>query len=640
VDIENLPEPEQVRLAPILDAYEEQNKRKYAEKIQRLKKALDFLSRYEAGETLLDSFFPTKLYIDKPTLDDIRDNFSLDSVVGEVLSISDEENNLKRDIARHENLRHELHPWLALTEPIAGLKDTETCRVKAGLISEEHYLLLKERVTALQPVVLRHISAVGKDHFILLVYHLAVEAQIKEIFAGISFIEHIFSTELQDAPQKEYQRYQEKLSRLYARLRKIDENGKALARQADKLRVMYDVLAKDRDIYVVQDQLKGTDSTFFITGWIKESDVAAFQQAMDYYKDALHIEIADPPDTDSVPVALKTPKWLKPFKMVLTLYALPRYLEVDPTVVMAPFFALFFALCLTDAGYGLLLTALAFYLYKTRKVAKGGDLLYKLMMIVGGLTIVAGVLTGGFFGYSLSGVPVLNKLVILDLNAESTPSGESPSIVFLKFALLMGIIHVIVGIGVKGYMKIREGHLFDALIDELNQILLIAAGSVVVGNFLGFIEDVPPLVGRVALYVMAATSLVFVLFIGRELKKIPGRIGKGLFEFYSFFSGIFGDILSYSRLMALGLATGVIARSVDMIVKMLFDIKILGPLLGILLFILGHLFMMLINALGSFIHTARLQYLEFFQKFFEGGGRAFQPFKHEKKYIIYDKDVA
>ncbi len=632
---------EQLDSSDVLEDIERDDRKKYKNKIQRVNSALAFLSRYQKPEGLIQSFFPSKLFIDKETLEEIKNGFNMDAYIHDILKINEEENKLKREQSRLETLLHELNPYLFIGDRIKDIKDTGSARVKIGLVSRQDFAGFSEKAGKILPAVLKYNEYNPKDVFIFLVYHRNAQKEVDELFSGITFIEHSFSKQLCESPQKEHSDISEKLKAIEKRLSKLYENGDRMSRDADKLKVFYDLLNSSLDIYVVQESAKGTKSSVFLNGWIRERDIQDFEKAIAGFKE-IHVDYREPEEKDEdIPVALSTPRVLKPFQMVLKLYAMPRFFEVDPTFILAPFFALFFALCLTDAGYGLLLVLLSLLLYKSRKVEKGSELLFKLMIFSGLLTIIAGILTGGFMGYSLQGIPVLNRLILLDLNSEAVDAAEPPSITFLKIALLLGIIHVITGISIRGYMKIRDRHVFSAVVDELNQILLIVFGSIYVGNFLSFINiEEGSAILTVSGYGMLITSLIFILFIGRELRKPLPVVGKGLFEYYSFFSGTFGDVLSYARLMALGMATGVTAKSVGMISAMVFDIKIIGPVIAILIFVVGHLFMMIINALGSFIHTARLQYLEFFTKFYEGGGREFKPFKHEKRYIVFEKDLA
>lgn len=625
----------------ILEEIELDDKEKHKTKIQKINSAISFMSKYKKPENLIQSFFPTKIFIDEKSLKEIKEQFSGDVFLNDILKISDEESRLKREHSQIETLIHELKPFLFIKDEIRSIKDTEACKVKTGLVSKEDFDKLAIKLADLKPVAFQYNCHNPKDVFLYLIYHRNIEKEIEGLFNRITFIEHSFSSQLMGQPQTEHDYFCESLLKIEKRLQKLDENAERLSRDIDKLKVIYDMIHKDLDIYLIQDNIKGTGSVVFLEGWIRQKDMEIFNKSLSKFKE-VHVEYDEPDMGPDVPVSLNTPSIVKPFQMVVRLYALPRSFEIDPTMVLAPFFALFFALCLTDAGYGLMLVLLSLVLYKSRKIEKGSELLFKLMILSGLLTIIAGVLTGGFLGYSLNSVPFLKDLILLDLNSDTViPGTEPPSITFLKIALLLGIVHVIAGILIRAYMKIRDGSVFSAIIDELNQVFLIISGSIFVGDFLSFIElEEGSMLLAVSGYVMLITSVIFILFIGRELRKPLPVIGKGLFEYYSFFSGTFGDILSYARLMALGMATGVTAKSVGMIAEMVFEIRIVGPVIALIIFVAGHLFMMIINALGSFIHTARLQYLEFFTKFYEGGGREFIPFKHNKKYIVFEDDIA
>ncbi|RLE06840.1 V-type ATP synthase subunit I, partial [Candidatus Aerophobetes bacterium] len=319
----------------------------------------------------------------------------------------------------------------------------------------------------------------------------------------------------------------------------------------------------------------------------------------------------------------------KPFEIVTELYGIPRYFEIDPTPFLAPFFAVFLALCLTDGGYGVILALLAYFIPKKVQVGESGKRLFSILFISGLLTIVVGTITGGMFGIQISQLPAffapLKRLTLFD------PLKQP--MVFLVISLALGVVHLLLGIVLAFWEDLRKGDINSAILDHLSWIVLIL-GVILFGlsklGVLGKSFTTPGLI------MSLSAAIILFLFAGRKSKSLFVRFGKGAFELYGLIS-LFGDVLSYSRLLALGLATSVIATVVNLIANMASGIPLIGPVCMVIILILGHLGNIAINTLSGFIHTARLQFVEFFGKFYEGGGKNFTPFKQEGKYTIMEK---
>ena len=302
---------------------------------------------------------------------------------------------------------------------------------------------------------------------------------------------------------------------------------------------------------------------------------------------------------------------------------MPQHFEVDPTVFLAPFFALFFAMCLTDAGYGLVIIAVMVFFIKKMQ---GDKKLMWMLGICSAVTVVAGALTGGWFGDGVQQFlpalkPVREKLMWFD-------PFEKPML-FFALALALGYVHIMTGLMIGFVHNLKRKQYIAGLCDQftllvmLNSIAIFAAGKagvvpIEVGKFFGTLAIIP--------------AAVILLFSQRH-GGWGSRIGMGV---YNLFSTIFyvGDVLSYIRLMALGMVTAGLAMAINVMAKLALDIPYgIGVVGMILILVGGHGFNIAINALGAFVHTLRLQYAEFFPKFFVGGGRLFEPLSKEYKHI-------
>ncbi|MBC7189738.1 hypothetical protein H5U35_05950, partial [Candidatus Aerophobetes bacterium] len=424
------------------------------------------------------------------------------------------------------------------------------------------------------------------------------------------------------------------------RIKKIREEEKQLEKQKEKilekvkktvperikLMVVYDYfydLLKENQVQAVTGLSR---FTFYLEGWVKKDDIPSLQKAISEFPQVTAI-VKKPAakEKSQIPVALTNRKIFKPFELVTELYGLPRYLEIDPTPFLAPFFAIFLALCLTDGGYGILLAIFSFLIPRKMQVGEGGKKLFSMLFISGIATVAIGTVTGGIFGVELQKLPAflspLKKLALF--NPMQQP------MIFLVIALAIGVVHLLTGIILEMVDNLRHKDIATAFLDQFSWIIVIL-GLVLVAlpygkNFIsqgsaGGETSLPltlspsqillllmemPLYSQVGFFMAVAGIITLFLFKGRRSRNIAKRLAKGAYEVYGIIQ-LFADVLSYSRLLALGLATSVIATVVNTIASMAGAAPFIGPVMAVFILILGHIGNLLINALSGFIHTARL----------------------------------
>ena len=368
-----------------------------------------------------------------------------------------------------------------------------------------------------------------------------------------------------------------------------------------------------------------TDSSYIIKGWILEENEAAFEKAItNATNEYITYKFEKPsPNPDNPPTYIKTPRWAEGFKGLVSMFSLPRYNEINPTIIMGIFFVLFFGVMLGDAGYGLVILILSLFGYF--KLGKHSDMFRNWSFMgfwMGLVTTIVGFLTNSFFGdfiprffYGNPDLPIYSiNLFGIQLPANSI---KDP-ITILVIALIFGLLHLNVGVILGIIQAFKEKKYKELLTTKLCWIPLQIGGGILIGSsILGI-----PFTGTMMMVgaILAIIGLVQ-LFIS------AGPIG-----FFGI-TGYVGDWLSYARLLALGLATAGMALAFNVVAQLLGNmIPYIGFIIMIILLIFAHIVNLGLQALGAGIHSLRLQYVEFFNRFYEGGGHEFSPFKIKRKY--------
>ncbi len=412
-----------------------------------------------------------------------------------------------------------------------------------------------------------------------------------------------------------------------------DENVSELYRRADELAEFIDEVEyySDRErtrlsFVEAKSRMATTDYTAILTGWVPVSAEAEVTAELEAVNAAY--ELRDPLEDEDVPVLLKNNRFASAFEPVVGLYSLPRYGSFDPTMVMSIFYLIIFALMFADVGYGLIL--LVGCLLGLRLMKPKGSLKKFLEMFAycGVACMVTGLVFGGYFGDlpTKMAVNMFGAAEEADLSLWFNPVNDPMS--FLVVSLAIGALHLVGALAVKFYILCCSGKWLDAIFDAGSWILVFLGAGIAI---VGIVTESP--LSTVGLIMVIAGYGILVLTQGRAEKSIVMKIGKGLMALYETINYV-SDLLSYSRILSLGLASAVIA-SVFNLIGTMGGFSLGGILIFIVAVLIGHTLNIAINVLGSFVHTSRLQYIEFFGKFYEDGGRAFIPLEPTAKYHVY-----
>lgn len=396
------------------------------------------------------------------------------------------------------------------------------------------------------------------------------------------------------------------------------------------LKLYHDELVMRRDCAAIRDKFLVTDSTFYLDGWfprIAEDKLKALLS-----RHTCYFETADPGQDEQPPVLLLNGKLAEPFEAVTKLYSFPDYWGIDATAFFALPYALFFGMMLSDAAYGLLLMGITYFVKKKFTLEGMTKQLIDMFFYCGVFTLFWGLMFGSFFGDLIT--VVSSTFFGRTINFPTlwfNPVEEPMTLLIFSYAL--GLLHILLAMGLGGYMSIRDGQPLDALFDVGFWYMLIIGLLLFMGA--GMVPALPAAATVIGKWMSIAGTLGIILTAGRHNKGIA-RITGGFTSLYGI-TGYLSDVLSYSRLLALGLATGVIS-SVFNTLGALGGPTLAGVILMIVAFSIGHPYNFAINALGSFVHSCRLQYVEFFGKFYQSGGVGFAPFCENTKYFKIIKE--
>lgn len=573
--------------------------------------------------------------VDKEVYDEFaekRDKIS--QVVNRIVQIEKQLAESKSELARIGTQAEMLIPWSGLDIPL-NFKGTKTTKAYIGTLSGEWVLddLYQEMAFA-EEITIDRISSnkMSTNLFVLCRNEDAEQVFEKLRNAGFSYPSIQGNKPPMEMEEDLKLQTKEVLQDIEALTNELGE----LSKEKEEIRFYQDYCTLRLEKYEVLGSLPQSKNIFVITGYLPEEDCADLEQSL--YKDyEIHIEFSAPSDEEDVPVKLKNNKFVEPLEGTIESFSLPGKGEMDPTAVTAIFYYFLFGLMLSDAVYGLVMViCCGSVLLKFGKTMEDGlNKAMKMFFYCGISTTFWGVMFGSYLGDIVDtfSASFLGKMVSIP-PVWFFPVKEPMRM--LVFSMLLGIIHLLTGLTMKLYQNYKAKDYIGIVYDVIFwYFLLIGSILALMGvptftNTLGLTISLPGAVTSIGGILAAVGAIGIVLTNGRESKNPFKRFLKGLYALYGI-TGYLSDILSYSRLLALGLATGVICTVINKMASM----TAIGPL-GIIPFLIivifGHTLNIAINALGAYVHTTRLQYVEFFGKFYNGGGRSFRPFKVNTKY--------
>ena len=552
----------------------------------------------------------------------------------EIISLSKKIEDAQAELVKLETSIASLAVWKNLDVP-SDLKATQKAAFFIGSFPRlyERETLLKELAAAIPQISEYDAEVIYSSKEITTAFvmcHVSVSQEVLAALRSLGFTAVSETSSL--TPARYCEELESKKAQITSGLEECKQRIIAFAEKREKLELLYDAFSVKKDEYEALDNAKVSGRIMVIAGFLPEKNCTAVKTLCNEIGAAAYF--AEPDEDADTPVLLKNNKFCEPVEGITEMYALPGKKDIDPSSVMAFFYYLLFGMMLSDAGYGLVMTIGTAVILKKTKVEGSMRKMLNMFFWCGISTVFWGVLFGSWFGDI---VPVICKNFLGIENPPSLALWFEPindPIKLLLFSFVIGICHLFLGLITFGVIQWRDGNKASAIFDTLPIILLVLGAAPLAGNVL---VEIPSAITSVAKYVAVAGVVLVVLTSSRTSKNLLVRLGGGLYGLYNVASGYFSDILSYSRLLALGLATGSIASVVNMI-GVMPDNKIVKAIMLVVVCLIGHPLNMAINVLGAYVHTNRLQFVELFSKFYEGGGRAFSPLKINTKYFKLKED--
>ena len=566
------------------------------------------------------------------------------SKVKDVLDLEHEIYESKATITRKQNKIATLSPWSKLDIPLNSEK-TKSTKIFIGTFPEtlkedQLYAIATEGLEEPIPVITEILYNENQITNVCVIATNNVADKVEENmrskgYSKLPFLSH----RIPDAA------IEKRRNDIVDEEKKIEEAEKKIETYAEyipKFKIAADYFRTRSEKYRVLGTLPQSDKVFFIQGWVEAAQAEGIAKILEEKYDAV-VEIEQ--DDEAAPIKLKNNHFSEASEGVLESYGLPTHGRVDPTTVMSLFYVFFFGMMLSDAGYGIVMSLVCgIVLLKYKRIESGLNKMLRLFFWCGLSTAFWGFMYGGFFGdaidviaHTFFGVPestqVLKPIWFAPLDNPMR---------LLIYCMLFGLIHLYAGLAMKGYEYLKNKDIVGFISDIISWymfitgLVLMLVPSNIFASIAGKQIVFSPAMVTLSKVLTIGGVVIILLMSGRANKNWGLRIALGAYDIYGV-TGWLSDVLSYSRLLALGLATGVIANVINMMASMNGK-GVVGVIIFVVVFILGHTLNILINLLGAYVHTNRLQYVEFFGKFYDGGGKPFTPFKTINRYVEIKED--
>ena len=606
---------------------------KYRQAYSSLQHGIDLLNRYVPKKSPLLSSQP------EISSEEFLDETGMWGAVQFARQIEENDGRIKRisaEESRQRSVIESLKPWADLTMPL-NTDGTDYAAVLLGMIPAR--ISLEEVAGAVEKVTdeaqLYSVSDDKSQHYVMLIVLREKASAVQEVLRDFGFTPATV-TGMDGSARECIGKAEVALKDLASEKQRLTKAIEAEDVRRDEMKLAADRMGARISMAEAEEKLFGTESVVLLEGWMPAEREEELSRVFEDYTCAY--ETRDPKEEEypDVPVKLKNNRVTDGLNMVTNMYSLPAYGTVDPNPLMAPFFIVFFGLMFADIGYGILMILAALFALAKIKPQEGSLSFCRLLLWGGIATTIAGFMTGSLFSDAPKQIyDVICASKGIEPTWQGLPRLFSPtedSILVLVGSLILGWLHLNTGMVVSFVQKWKHGNKADAIWEEGSLWVLLIGAVIFALKKLNVLPWIPDVVAMAALII----GVVMLLFgAGRNAKGF-GKVTAAFGCIYNTATGWFGDILSYSRIMALMLAGGVVGQVFNTVAIMPAKnggINAVTVIAFVVIFLLGHAMNFGLNLLGCYVHDLRLQCLEFFGKFYQDGGKPFKPLKLSGKYV-------
>ncbi len=523
----------------------------------------------------------------KDSLENLELLANIEEANNEILKLTSEIATLKSEIAYYK-------PWETLGYELDSLDSSKYARVHLGEIRNQNLNKFEDVINSFGADY-NLVTASASHSRVIYACYVEDDNELSNQLKALDYQE-VKLPEVSMNPEDIILEKQTKIESNLLLISQLEDKLKTYSEKANDILVLEDKLLSDKDLKSVPT--KETYSAVYLVGWVRSDQADRLKDTLDRSKIIYDLALTDPSEDDVIPTATKNGKFASVFEPLTNMFSVPSVNDVDPNPVMGFWYWLIFGMMMGDAGYGAVLSLLMFILIKLTKPKGNTYKMYKMFFYGGFATMLWGALFSSYFGFALY-EPVINPQVDI--------------MEFMILSLAIGAFHLISGYLIKAYGDIKNGRILDAIFDNFAWVFLI------IGLGMMFV----PSLNKIGMIVALVGAALIVLTHGRKNKNIFAKLGGGLYSLYNSV-GVFSDILSYSRILALSLSSAIIGYVMNILAGLLHG-SVVGYIFAALIYIIGHAFNLVMGLLSAYVHDSRLQYIEFFGKFYEGGGVEFKP---------------
>lgn len=562
--------------------------------VARTEKSLRLMQKYAVDHPKSSRDVP---YDDFITVDPKRIELlqTIEKADEEILALQTENNALSEKI-------HSFIPWIGLDFKLSMIRSPKDAILHTGTVESRNFEVFSETLSEFG-AILEPVGKIGMLVTVVFAVFREDEGIVLESIKNLGFtevtlpLENKYTSEIVTSLEL-------KLTNNLTKIEQLNQMLKDCAKQSEELELLADQVASAAGRK--RAELVETEATVYLEGWVRSDRIDRFEKSIQSITEYYDLELSDPTEDQKPPTVTKNNRFVSAYESITNMFSIPDPYELDPNPTMAFWYWFIFGMMMGDAGYGAVMIIIIGIMIKKMN-PKGNMRKLFLVLFYGGFsTILWGVLYGSYFGYTWN--PILVE-----------PMGDP--LKMLIISIIVGVIHLISGLLVKAWSNFKKKDYIAVLADSFSWIMML------VGLGMLFLPATAP-IGK---WIAISGAAIIVLFAGRTQKNPVGRIGLGLYSLYGA-SSYLGDILSYSRILALAMSSAALAMVMNLLVDML-STSVIGIIGGVLVFLIGHIFNLAMGLLSAYVHASRLQYIEFFGKFYSGGGYAFTPLEMQLKHI-------